>query len=170
MTPVILKYFLNNKNNWLIARNHIKTLWPLLFSAEIGNTQLTKYAAQKHQQQEVNDRNTLVVSGQSIWRRQAMPRFCIRRNETMAREETSRQRDMQTSRRYLISGSFIGSRIKQSQQCPRKEFTKRVEQLSESKHGILCWNSRRNNNKTTKPKRICMYLPPSPLRTGAVSC
>lgn len=68
-------------------------------SAEIANTQLTKYAAQKQQQQQrVNDRNTLVVSGQSIWRRQAMPRFCIRRSKTMAREETSRQRDKQTSR------------------------------------------------------------------------
>lgn len=72
-------------------------------SAEIGNTQLTKYAAQKQQQQQqlqqrVNDRNTLVVSGQSIWRRQAMPRFCIRRNKTMARAETSRQGDKQTSR------------------------------------------------------------------------
>lgn len=76
-------------------------------SAEIANTQLTKYAAQKQQlQKQVNDRNTLVVSGQSIWRRQAMPRFCIRRNKTMAREETSRQRDKQTRRpagdiRYL---------------------------------------------------------------------
>lgn len=137
-------------------------------SAEIANTQLTKYAAQKHQQQQqqqVNDRNTLVVSGQSIWQRQAMPRFCIRRNKTMAREETSRQRDKQTSRhpdkqtsrRYQISGSFIGSRIKQSQQCPRKEFAKRVEQLSESKH--LFGIPRRNNNKTTKPKRICISLP-----------
>lgn len=122
-------------------------------SAEIANTQLTKYAAQKQQlQKQVNDRNTLVVLGQSIWRRQAMPRFCIRRNKTMAREETSRHPDKQTSRRYQISGSFIGSRIKQSQQCPRKEFAKRVEQLSESKH--LFGIPRRNNNKTTKPKRI----------------
>lgn len=101
MIPIILKYFLNNKNNWLIAKNHIKTLWPLLFSAEIGNTQLTKYAAQKHQQQQVNDRNTLVVSGQSIWRRQAMPRFCIRRNKTMAREETSRQRQRQADQQAI---------------------------------------------------------------------
>lgn len=66
--------------------------------------------------------------------------------------ETSRHPDKQTSRRYQISGSFIGSRIKQSQQCPRKEFAKRVEQLSESKH--LFGIPRRNNNKTTKPKRI----------------
>lgn len=77
------------------------------------------------------------------------------------KRRVDRDRDKQTSRRYLISGSFIGSRIKQSQQCPRKEFAKRVEQLSESKHlfGISYWNSRRNNNKTTKPKRICISLP-----------
>lgn len=73
-------------------------------SAEIGNTQLTKYAVrleqqQQEQQEQVNDRNTLVVLGQSIWRRQVMPRFCIRRREDNGQRRADKQTGRQTDRR-----------------------------------------------------------------------